>query len=431
MELKNRRIELHNEEVREIMKKIPGRLIHWGLAIIFLIFLSIIIGSYFFTFKEKVIAPLVITTLNPPAAIISKASGRIEKWFVKDGEIVKTGGQIAYIHNSGDLSDINKLNLQLLAISELNFSEVIDKTFLEENLKLGDLQKGYNQFFRSWMDYKDYLHHQFLKKRIELLAKQIEKQQQHFQLSIQQQHLMEKELEIYKQELKKQKGVWKKGGLSVSKLEESKVRIIQSERALLSFQASIKSTEINLVNQKKAMLDLKEQNRKNIVQYENKIIDNIKSLKVQINKWENTYMLKSPIEGKISLTRYWSKNQSIVQGDRLATVIPEKKSEIICRAVLGYDGISKVEMGQEVLIKLAGYSAMEYGMLKGKVRSISKVPEKEGYYIEIRLDRGMISSSQKKLKMVQDLTGTAEIITNEMRMIYRFINPLKMIFGEN
>src|SRR5210317_163546 len=97
---KKHNIEIHNEEVREVMKEIPGSIIRWGLTIIFLIFASIIIGSYFFQFKEIVSAPLVITTSNPPAPIISKASGRIRHWFVSDGQIVETEDNIALIKNS-------------------------------------------------------------------------------------------------------------------------------------------------------------------------------------------------------------------------------------------------------------------------------------------------------------------------------------------
>jgi len=58
---KRHNIEIHNEKVRKIMKEIPGSLIHWGLTVIFLIFAFIIVGSYFFKFREIVIAPLVIT----------------------------------------------------------------------------------------------------------------------------------------------------------------------------------------------------------------------------------------------------------------------------------------------------------------------------------------------------------------------------------
>ena len=91
---KKQNIEIHNEEVREIMKEIPGILIRWGLAIIFSIFAAIMVGSYFFQFKEIVSAPLIITTSNPPAPIISKATGRISHWFVVDGQILKKGDNI-------------------------------------------------------------------------------------------------------------------------------------------------------------------------------------------------------------------------------------------------------------------------------------------------------------------------------------------------
>jgi multidrug efflux pump subunit AcrA (membrane-fusion protein) len=99
-------IEIHNEEVREIMKEIPGSLIRWGLTVIFLIFISIIIGSYFFTFREIVSAPLVITTTNPPAPFVSKTSGRIARWFVSDGQTVSAGENIALIENTANLDDI-------------------------------------------------------------------------------------------------------------------------------------------------------------------------------------------------------------------------------------------------------------------------------------------------------------------------------------
>jgi len=40
----------------------------------------------------------------------------------------------------------------------------------------------------------------------------------------------------------------------------------------------------------------------------------------------------------------------------------------------------------------------------------------------------MVSSYSEQLRLVQEMEGTAEIITKKTRMIYRFINPLKMIF---
>ena len=69
---------------------------------------------------------------------------------------------------------------------------------------------------------------------------------------------------------------------------------------------------------------------------------------------------------------------------------------------------------------------MEYGMLKGVIRSISLVPDSRGYIAEIELSNGMSSSYHREnLKFIQQLDGTAEIITKEMRLITRLINPLR------
>jgi len=78
-------------------------------------------------------------------------------------------------------------------------------------------------------------------------------------------------------------------------------------------------------------------------------------------------------------------------------------------------------------------------MLTGHIRSVSLVPEQEGYIVEIEqegyiveigLEKGMLSSYSEQLKLVQEMDGAAEIITKEMRMIYRFIIPLKMLFNK-
>ena len=69
---------------------------------------------------------------------------------------------------------------------------------------------------------------------------------------------------------------------------------------------------------------------------------------------------------------------------------------------------------------------MEYGMLKGVIRSISLVPDSRGYIAEIELINGMSSSYHREnLKFIQQMDGTAEIITKEMRLLTRLINPLK------
>lgn len=428
---KKQNIEIHNEEVREIMKEIPGRLLRWGLAIIFLIFVSIIIGSYFFTFKEIVSAPMVITTSNPPAPIIAKTSGRITRLFVSDGQFVKGGDVIALINNPANLNDFYMVEMMVSCIDTLNIVENYKKVSLPEKPVLGELQDVYNQFYRNWQNYSDYLANNFLPRKIKLLRQQLIKQKEQYQLALKQKGMLEMELDISRRGLNRYQRLLNKGGVSESQMEEARARVIQAERGYTGFLASLKTTEISLLSMERSLLDLEEQHHKELERFELDISDNIRTLKNLMRSWRNNYLLESPIEGRVSFTLFWSENHVVTAGERLATVVPSDGSEIICRAVVPSSGIGKIEPGQPVNIKLTGYPYLEHGMLTGYIRSVSLVPEQEGYIVEIGLEKGMLSSYSEQLKLVQEMDGTAEIITKEMRLIYRFINPLKMIFHKN
>jgi hypothetical protein len=115
-------------------------------------------------------------------------------------------------------------------------------------------------------------------------------------------------------------------------------------------------------------------------------------------------------------------------GELIATIIPIEESSIIAKAVIPPSRFGKVEVGQRVNLKLNGFPYMEFGMLKGKIKSISLVPEEKGYVAEIELSGGMTSSYREKLNFIQQMDGNAEIITKEMRMITRLINPLRAFF---
>ena len=48
---------------------------------------------------------------------------------------------------------------------------------------------------------------------------------------------------------------------------------------------------------------------------------------------------------------------------------------------------------------------------------------------EIELEEGMKSTYKETLKFIQQMDGTADIITEETRLIYRFINPLRTLIN--
>lgn len=94
-------------------------------------------------------------------------------------------------------------------------------------------------------------------------------------------------------------------------------------------------------------------------------------------------------------------------------------------------GIGKIKEGQQVIVKLNGFPYMEFGIIRGIVRNISIVPEESQYDlrypVEIQFPEGLVTSYNKQVTFFIHMDGTAEIITEERRLIEYFFYPVLSI----
>jgi HlyD family secretion protein len=91
----------------------------------------------------------------------------------------------------------------------------------------------------------------------------------------------------------------------------------------------------------------------------------------------------------------------------------------------------KVKTGQRVNIKLTGYPYLEYGMVRGIVTSKSLVPTGDSYIIEITLPDGLRTLYGENLEFTQNMQGTAEIMTDSLRLLQKIVNPFRYLATKN
>jgi multidrug resistance efflux pump len=152
-------------------------------------------------------------------------------------------------------------------------------------------------------------------------------------------------------------------------------------------------------------------------------------LKKTITEWELKYVLNSSIGGEVSFMQIWSKGQMINPGDIVFTVVPNSLKNYIGKVKAKGQNSGKLKIGQKVNIRLINYPYREYGLISGKVSSISLTPDKEGYLLlNISLPHGLITSYKKKVNFQQEMTGTADIITEDMRLIERLLYQFRDLF---
>ena len=418
--------DTYSEEVQEIMGHVPNWIVRWGITVFFLVFMMLLAGSYFFSYPVVISTPFILTTINPPAPVICKKSGRILQWFVAGGQKVKKGEVIAILENSASYEDIKLLDSLLKNLYE-NPEKAALKIPEPDRLILGQLQNTYVTFYKVYRNIKHYLEQDLIGKKITLLEKRIYNQKEQYDLILRQWMLKQQEFDVAEKVFVLDSIAYFKGGYGIIKTEydRSLQSILSQKAALLAFESSVKNAELTLLQLKESLLDLKFTKKNDLNIFRNELDKNRTLLQTGIDEWVENYLLISPIYGKITLTKYWSENQVITAGERLATIVPDEETIIIARAFIPSSGLGKVKPGQKVNIKLAGFPYMEYGVINGVINTISLIPEKEGYVAEIKLTDGMTSSYSETLKFIQQMDGTADIITEDTRLIYRLISPLR------
>ena len=413
------------------MSEIPGRFLRWGLFLFFAIILAILGVTWFINYPDVVTAPVTITTYNSPAPLPAKSGGKIERLIVGNGSDVETDQPVAIIENTAQYEDILSLVAFLDTLEgNQDWQNDVNKYSPPEELSIGEVQTSYSRFLTYFFQFREYLRQSYINSKLKLLDQQIRKQNEYTAELLSQEKLSAEDLNLVLRSYERDSVLYysKLHSVTLSEYERSKQALIQKKSAHSSLRASIRNNESSALKMKESRLDLLVQLDRELHQYKLDLDDSFRMLSLAIDQWKEKYLIKSPVKGSITFTSYWNINQVIKAGEILATVIPDDPSRIIARANVPVSGLGKVRIGQEVNIKLSGFPYMEYGVLKGRISTLSLVPAGEYYIAEIDLANGLRSTYGINLGFINEMTGTAGIITDNSRLIFRLIKPLRIVF---
>jgi hypothetical protein len=420
--------EIQSPEMQEVMTEIPGSFLKWGLFIFFAIILILLLGSYFIKSPETVTVPVVMTTHNPPVLLVSRTGGEIEKLFISEGSEVKKDEVIAIVRNTASYDDVKKLGLFLSGFNnKTDWLAIVKTQQPSPELILGEIQVEYIRFQNGWKQMEEYLSQAYIPAKLNLFEKQIVIKSGYYSEVERQKILLTEDLELSKNSFYRDSALYYKDSNSISKTqyEKSRQSYIQKLYSYSVFNASLKNNEAEFLRLKETRLDLKVQYEKELKLYLLTMEESLQLLRSSIDQWEERYLIKTHVSGKITMSLFRTENQVIKSGETLATVLPDSISGVVVRAVIPASGFGKVEVGQAVNIKLSGFPYMQYGVLKGRIYSLSQVPGEGGFSADIELTGGMTSTYKEKIRFIHQMDGTADIITRDTRLINKFLNPLR------
>jgi HlyD family secretion protein len=428
----DKNIDLRTEEVRDILKKMPHWTIRWGTTIIVAAVILLLVFSYLYRYPDLISAEVVISAANPPAEIKARSTGKINGLFVNNGDKVAALQTLAVIENPARMGDIERVKKFISEIGRFIENPSLLKTVeVPGSLILGSVQPTFSEFTKLLSDYQNFVQQHLYTERISALEGQIAMQQQLLKRLDAQKEIEEQRLQLAAKSFQRDSSLFAKKTISDDAFEQSKSSWLGEEKNLETIKTQWVSTKSDVFGLQQQLANLKLEQDNQLKEFRTNLSRAYELLGNSIDEWYTNFVLASPIEGITSFNKIWAVNQNITVGETLLTVVPENPSGIIGKAYIPVDGAGKVKPGQRVNIKLSNYPYMEYGMVIGTVLRKAPVPVNNLYSVEIGLPGKLVTNYGKTLEMQQELQGTCEIITADLRLIQRIIYPVKAVVEKN
>jgi multidrug resistance efflux pump len=410
---------IHSEEVWEIVGRPPSWIIFRGNIVLALIVFLLLAGAWFIKYPDIISAPVLISSFDPPVKMVAQSNGKILQFYAKDQDTVEVNRIIAVIDNPANTRDMLRLKNMVEEIdTALDIRKTVAGLQIPGNLQTGEIQADYAVLYEAINNYNFFLNNTYYSSKLTDIGNQ-EKNNAQIEKTIRDRE------EILNAQLKVEE--WKD---SVNKilLRDKVISPGEYNEIKKGYLAQHLNDEDNL-NTLLQNRQLHKELQKNISdvrqQYKTGEKDVILSVRAAAKKikgligiWEKQYVLKTPAAGRIVFFRIRKTNQYVNAGTPLFMIVPSSRSYEI-RATLPLYKAGKVKTGQPVLLKLSEYPYEEYGMVKAKVFSITDVAIDSAYSVELKLDDGLRTTRNRTIEFRPEISGTADIITNEKNILER------------
>ncbi|MEM9548592.1 MAG: HlyD family efflux transporter periplasmic adaptor subunit [Bacteroidota bacterium] len=423
-------VRIYSEEVKDILSDPPKSIFRWGNTILLFFFSIIFFLAWVIKYPDIVAGQAVLTTLNPPQKEYSRVMGKIDSIFVTNQSQVTENTHLALIENSANYKDVMVLKsfINKIEISENEVSFDLDELPM---LFLGEIESHFSLFENSYIQYILNKNSNSFKSNDLNFSQQLSQLKFRLKSLKDQKEINAQELTFRKSNLERMESLLESGAISAQEYEQTKLDYLRAEREFKNMNNSISQLEENINNTSNIRNQSEIENNRVEISLLKSVIQSLDELKEAINAWEQRFLFTSKINGKVSFMNVWNKNQAINLGDLVFTIIPDDYLNYICKVQVPASNSGKIEIGQRVNIRLSSYPSSEFGIIIGKIKEISLIPNNEGMYLlDVSIPNELVTTFDKKIEFKQEMPGMAEIVTEDLRLIERIFYQLNQILRQ-
>ena len=413
-------IELRSEPVQEIISSVPNWMISWGNTVLLVLIIVALLFTWFIKYPDVLDGKATIGTEIPTVQLHSKSSGQITH-LLQEGELVKKGDIIAVVES--DLTPKAKKRLEIIVStirSQLN-SDIQQIKFAKDEQLFGSLQQDYENLQKSVLDYQTFLASNKRQFEIDILRQQIRNQKSLKLVTDQQYQSRNQILAQTREQFNSLKRLNEKNVISQSELFKERNNLAQVEEGVLDARKSSVQSSISITDLTKQLELLKTEVDSESKQLVNAIIRNLQTIENALRSWSGSQEITAHMDGTLAYLENLTEYQFIENGKALFAIVPDN-NQYVGSLTVSNAGSGKIKKGQQIRISMAKYPSHQFGHLTGTVVSVSLLPSENSYRVDFVLNQRLISTYNQRFEYTPGMTGTAEIITDDLSLAERIFN---------
>jgi multidrug resistance efflux pump len=417
------RIIAESHIMEEVLAEPPRWIVRWGEAWVLLFLLTLLLGAGIIRYPDRLTAEAVVTTTSPPVEIKAPISGHIDRLFVNDLKPIHEHDVLLTIGDDYDWEDILFVESLLLQCLHRLDTFSLNHLFATE-LNLGPLQTSLQQ---AHVAYQNFLLESSLQpafqqqmatgeelRQIELLIAE-----KRGQLEI-----LTQKLSISQKDYDRHQLLHQKEAIADAELEAKENTWLDARHEVQAMAADIQQHQVAKARLEKEMMRFEHRHLHEAQKLQQELYVSLQELKTELISWKDRYIIMAPSSGKASFFSPLNEQQFIEQGEVLLHIIPDDESAIQAKLLVPTTNFGKVAIGQKVRLSLHSYPEKEFGRVEGKVYSISSMPQNGYYQVKASFPLGLKTSHDFQIPFSQNLTGQAEVITQDMSLLRRLTRTL-------
>ncbi len=383
-------IATRHGEIDDLIGTPPGRLLRSGITMLFLAFSLLVSMAFVLRYPDKIYAPAVITSEEPPIDVLIPLSARLDTLLTVNGALVDEDQILAYMESTAkrwDLRELEEFSTRLLQADDQSCLSMF--TLPERRWNLGDLQPAGEQLLQLVREHcliTSKINPSIQIASIDHELDNLEALARHMRSE---QRLLNAELLLITRDVKRYGTLLQAGVISEREYELKLSDSLSLAKQYHTVAGSQIRNDIRISQLRALRVEKSEQYQDILITKWLEILDQASEIRALITSWDFGHAIRASVAGKVILPLGTEERQLRSEGDYFCSIVPVRKSNLIARARLPSYNRGKLIRGNKVLLRLDAYPYKEYGSVTTALSYLSPLPRRDeqlGTTYEARID---------------------------------------------